>query len=312
VIRDVRHFVTTHGNDIMLPGLRFVLAAIAATILVVVLGFMELVKLQVAQGHSAGLAPLEARFAGLAFAERADWAPVPSPHRRSLETLEPFAGVPLTQVRAGDTAQPARTLVSLRPPIERAHKIAAVAPRLLLAVANVAIERPTGDERVAADAPVTTMAALIPLRGAPAPTTAVTGSVKQETAVMIVSAVTLPAAAPQAAVAPLQEAALVVPVAADVSEMVVDPIRDAPPAAMPLPFPHPMIAALSRDALPLPIPRPAKTFARAPRARPQIIRRRVARAGPRQPVRPARPATPPAAPASSNPFAALFGGLSRK
>jgi hypothetical protein len=77
-------------KDLMLPGLRLILAAISATILVVVLAFMQLVKLHVAQDHSSNPAPVEARFAGLAFAPRADWTPVPSFRSRSLESLPPF------------------------------------------------------------------------------------------------------------------------------------------------------------------------------------------------------------------------------
>ena len=78
----------------MLPGLRLVLAAITATFVIVVLGFAQLVKLQVAQSHSASFGPVEARFAGLAFAERADWTPVVTSPARSLEALAPFGTLP--------------------------------------------------------------------------------------------------------------------------------------------------------------------------------------------------------------------------
>ena len=75
----------------MLPGLRVLAAAISFTILLVVLGFGQLVKLQVAQTGSATLPTPESRFAGLPFTERADWTPDRTSHRISLEQLAPFA-----------------------------------------------------------------------------------------------------------------------------------------------------------------------------------------------------------------------------
>jgi hypothetical protein len=82
----------------MLPGLRLVLAAIIATVVIVVLGFAQLVKLQVAHSHSV-IGPVEARFAGLAFAERADWMPAAASRQVSLESLAPFAVIPAGPVR---------------------------------------------------------------------------------------------------------------------------------------------------------------------------------------------------------------------
>jgi hypothetical protein len=123
VIRGVPGLLRHNRKDIMLPGLRLVLAAITATFVIVVLGFAQLVKLQVAQSHSASFGPVEARFAGLAFAERADWAPIVTSQSRSLEALAPFGNVPLPKpprpdrVAAYATA-PTQTAASEKPVTE--------------------------------------------------------------------------------------------------------------------------------------------------------------------------------------------------
>jgi hypothetical protein len=117
----------------MLPGLRLILAAISATILLVVLGFMQLVKLHVAQDHSSNYAPVEARFAGLAFAPRADWTPIPSFRSRSLESLPPFDNIPPLNLPpdedAWDAEVPAQIVVLFRAYPERPQPAAERTPR---------------------------------------------------------------------------------------------------------------------------------------------------------------------------------------
>jgi hypothetical protein len=104
----------------MLPGPRIVLVAIVATFAFVVLAFAQLVKLQVAQSRSASFGPVEARFAGLAFAERADWTPVATSRARSMEALAPFGNLSSMQPRrpdreAADASLPIQ-IAALEPP----------------------------------------------------------------------------------------------------------------------------------------------------------------------------------------------------
>jgi len=103
----------------MLPGLRLVLAAITATFVIVVLGFAQLVKLQVAQSHSASFGPVEARFAGLAFAERADWTPVVTSQARSLEALAPFGNLSLPKPPRPDRVAAYATVSTQTPASEK-------------------------------------------------------------------------------------------------------------------------------------------------------------------------------------------------
>jgi hypothetical protein len=120
-------------KDLMLPGLRLALTSIIATLAVVVLGFGQLVKLQVAQSQSAGLAPVESRFAGLAFAARADWTPQAAPARQvSLEALPPFAQpagaqpnaqAPVTQAPVTQAPAPAAADVAAMPKAEDADHL---------------------------------------------------------------------------------------------------------------------------------------------------------------------------------------------
>jgi len=128
----------------MLPGLRLVLVAITATIMTVVLGFAQLVKLQVAQSHSASFGPVEARFAGLAFAERVDWTPVATSQARSLEALAPFANLrPLQQPRqdrkAANASMPLQIAALERP------AVLPDTPAVELTPATVASIGPTAD-----------------------------------------------------------------------------------------------------------------------------------------------------------------------
>jgi hypothetical protein len=119
VIRGVRGPLRHDRKDIMLPGLRLVLAAITATFVIVVLGFAQLVKLQVAQSHSASFGPVEARFAGLAFAERGDWTPVATSQARSIEALAPFRNVPLPRPPRPDRAAAKATAATQTAAAER-------------------------------------------------------------------------------------------------------------------------------------------------------------------------------------------------
>jgi hypothetical protein len=269
----------------MLPGLRLVLVAIAAaTILVVVLGFAQLVKLQVAQSQSANLTPVEARFAGLAFAARADWMPISAFRGRSLEALAPFAGIsmvqPLPDQVAPDAAEPAKTAalqeVRAAEPAPAADRAPAALTAIPGATAPEAAETATGGLGAAADAPWIDLTALPPPPAAPTP------------------AVPAPAEAIVGG-----------------TEVAADPSKPSlSDDARALPEPRPVIASLSGETVPLPGPRPV-----APAAPPQS---KVQRPAPkkkaarpptaRKRTRPATGAQPAAGAASSNPFAALFGG----
>jgi hypothetical protein len=127
-----------------------------------------LVKLQVAQSQSANLAPVEARFAGLAFAARADWTPVATSRGRSLEALAPFSNIALARPRSEDavteTAEPAESAAPTSAGRALAREVPAAepAPPALEASAKMvvptsippeAVERATDGLGAGADAP---------------------------------------------------------------------------------------------------------------------------------------------------------------
>jgi hypothetical protein len=126
----------------MLPGPRIVLVAIAATFAFVVLAFAQLVKLQVAQSHSASFGPVEARFAGLAFAERADWTPVATARARSMEALAPFGNLPSMQPRRPDREAASAPMPIQIAALERPATVSD-APAITLAPVTVASVDPT-------------------------------------------------------------------------------------------------------------------------------------------------------------------------
>ena len=267
----------------MLPRLRLVLVTIITTVLMVVLGFTQLVKLQVAHDQTARLGPVEARFAGLAFAARADWAPAPHPGQRSLESLAPFANIPPDQPRTdGDTAAappaadpPAIRLAALAPPsADPAPELtSAEAAQLALAIAAPALpEIPSavGPESqatrpLAGTEPVAEALPQPPAQIAAIPADIVTGQIQ--------------AAAP-----------------GDLTE----------PNTVRLPTPRTDVASLPDEAVRVPIPRPATAPPPQRNAQPVAATQKTART----PVRKRRPPAkqPQAGTAPVDPLTALFGG----
>lgn len=297
----------------MLPGLRLVLAAIAATLVIVVLGFALLVKLQIAQSGSASIAPVEARFAGLAFAARADWTPVSSARPTALESLAPFARGRLTHPPTAESRPGDRPLPSALPYSERDLPLEApaVQPGSLVAPSSTeasgdiaaasqaaavglptdatpavnvsaATERVAGAFHDAADVTATeTVMALAPpvapTRTRPSPTMTVSRLGQEPFTPATAAAVSMPSI-PARATAPATEAAKVI-------STPIDPIPDAMTfgAAEVVAIREP---ALSPNAVVLPIPRPATADLRGavplPAPRPAVAssRQRKAQARP--------------------------------
>jgi hypothetical protein len=280
VIRDVGHFVGIHRKTIMLPGLRLVLAAITATILLVVLGFVQLVKLHVAQDHSSNFAPVEARFAGLAFAARADWTPVPTFRTRSLESLAPFANLPPIDLPAdediSDTEVPAQIIVLVRTHAEPARPAEERAsPSVMTDVGPPAAPEADGSAEAAWEAadPPELMPAALPLSAGEATASPAVPATPE----LVLAAAPLP-------VEPISEPAL------------------ATATALPPRVPETVVAAVTAG-VPLPAARPASAPPRG--AQPTPAQKKAAVPRPRPPATPARP---PASTAPTNPFSALFGG----
>lgn len=132
----------------MLPGLRGVVVAILATIVVAGFGLNGLATLQLAHDKSASLPKAAARFAGLAFAERADWTPEQSPPVKSLERLPPFARL------AGAANGRAIAVEAIGAPAE-AHMVEAAepeqaAPKVILVKLAMAEAQAAGTPELAA------------------------------------------------------------------------------------------------------------------------------------------------------------------
>ena len=255
----------------MLPGLRLVLAAITATFVIVVLGFAQLVKLQVAQSHSASFGPVEARFAGLAFAERADWTPIAAPQARSLEALAPFGRLvpPPPQAprpdHAAANAAPTQVAALDKPLIEPSAEAAAARATPII-VASLAIS-PQDDTAFAATEATASVLTEHPLPERTAPEeafvepdasgTADSGANRHGTTV---SAPTVNVAAlPPPRITLTQTAAIQSPIEVQVAALYapVDPVPAAlsaaipaapmPPAAETPPQPSQQVAALPED-----------------------------------------------------------------
>jgi hypothetical protein len=264
-------------KDIMLPGLRLVLTAIAATVAIVVLGFAQLVKLQVAQSHSATLTPVEARFAVLAFAERADWTPAATGRRRSLEALAPFAAADAADPPRIDDA--AKAAVGLPPPpTEVTHAASApdatewrVAVLLLAAVpASAALVRATRATPAQVEPP-TLVAAL--------PDSADDGDDAVATPELTLPDESLTMPLPRPAIpAPPDDIVMLSPVEA----------ASVPNGIVPVPAPRPGAAAL-------------------PQGKAQPVKKKAARVVQRKRPAPAPTQAPQPAPARSDPLSSLFG-----
>jgi hypothetical protein len=284
----------------MLPRLRLVVAAISATILLVVIGFSQLVKLQVAQTRSASLPPPESRFAGLAFAERADWTPDTTGRLVSLEQLPPFAKSPTTFRLPPIVNEP--------PPVEVAALPTPLPPQRQPepAVTEPPIEIPTTVEPPAETAAVTEPQADVEsaVDSAPAdvtlpspPPQVEAAAVNDEVSVMTVArleeptAPTLPPAAEPASPPVVVPATPEPAVVETLQESVVE---DTVTALIPL------------DEVKLPVPRPIKVATTHPAARPATrTRSRSARVA-RKPTHPTT-ASPVATPPATDPISALFG-----
>jgi len=274
----------------MLPGLRLVLAAIIATIVIVVLGFAQLVKLQVAQSHSASLGPVEARFAGLAFAERADWMPVGTSRVKSLELLAPFANLPTRppplDEGAADATVPVRSVALTRPEPEPPPETLAVETRPVEVASLAPIVEPN----------------LPPAPGEPEWMLPTPETVELDVATILpvtepetnVSVPTIPAAEP----APLTPA----DVASGSAETAATPQPSLPDDTVTVTASLPDTAAMSGDVVPIPVARPV--IAPPRKAQPAPAKKKAARK--RAPS--AKSSQAPASAAPSNPFGGLFGG----
>jgi hypothetical protein len=288
----------------MLPGLRLILAAISATILFVVLGFMQLVKLHMAQDHSSNLAPVEARFAGLAFAARTDWTPVPTFRSRSLESLPPFDNIPPLNLPpdegAPDVEVPAQIVVLLRAYPERPQPAVERGPRAMDGAIRgfesqalrpapiegarheavtpgsapaIAAGRMADAVRERADQPVIKVAALsmpgVGLAKAAATLHALhldEAPIARGPEPIAASLVSSTASRPAAAVFEAQS--LIAPIPSQIMKAEVP--SAAEPAAvigatLPASTPATVLAVLTRDVTPMPAPRPSRSIAALPR-----------------------------------------------
>jgi hypothetical protein len=294
----------------MLPGLRLVLAAITATIFLVVLAFMQLVKLHVAQDRSSDLAPVEARFAGLAFAARPDWRPVPTFRSRSLEALPPFANILPVPLPADEDildarmAAPVIILVHANPElprtVEEREPISAGDVRHMVALRPAA----TASESVAVDG---AQAGVVTPFSTPE-TGSITEGVREEahpSAINLAALSVAPVDPASAAPATPELAAATILAPAQPITYPALPTR----TVLPVRTPATAVAVLSAGSVPLPAPRPEKTPLPRPKAQlspgKQNAGREPARNRPASP----RPAVQPPPPSSAptNPFAALFG-----
>jgi hypothetical protein len=320
----------------MLPGLRLVIAAITATMLLVVLALAQLVKLQEAQSRAASLPPPEARFAGLAFAERADWAPETVGKMVSLETLPPFSRGPSTFQPPAPTAEPlaeTRETAALAVPLPSGPAIESAAteqpaaddmssepqaPAAQPTPALASAEDQTPAQLAAGAAPAMLelppdppeLVALAidpaPLDLTPSPPPIVTTALPDKATVEPLAFAPTAAADDMPAIVARESEPIVV--APSISERETAKLQRSTPAIfaaevkIPTPRPHTArIASAHRDAK----TRPARPKQAHARVKPTSIRpKRIAR----KPVRPPVAAQPaPTRPRPINPFTALFG-----
>jgi hypothetical protein len=299
----------------MLPGPRLVLAAIVATLALVVLGFAQLVKLQVAHGRSAGLAPVEARFAGLAFTERADWTPVAASRVKSLELLAPFANIPLpppvpSEDDAGREAvrfmaltypepETPSDLPSVEALLAEVASVEPIAAPALLHASPLAAPEPaaraeaeTGNPDLAAF-----LAAPAPETVVPAPTVTTTERAAQPPA-------DPPAPVDSAEAAPIPESL------GNSDDVMVLPERPRLDDAALLTASLPDTATEPAVSVPLPARRPGGAQRPQHTTKPTPAKRKAARKAVRKREPPASAPQLPTRVAPSNPFSGLFGGSS--
>jgi len=273
----------------MLPGLRQLLLAILATVVVTALGLGQLARYEVAQTHSAKLPPQDVRFAGLAFAARADWTPEHRIQRVSLETLAPFNRPPIKV----PPPVPARMVPESG--IETVFASLAAAPTVDLA------HRPTGAPEAIAPRIATSIAIPPTAPDRPADTISVERIVY---AALPVAATDL--AAIRTETADTEAASLA---AESVRIVVREPERPIVPAAPAIaPAAATVIATIATIPLSevkLPVPRPRLAKVSPPGAKPTAAKPQAKVRAPR-PKRQARRAPKPAAPKPNNPFADLF------
>lgn len=296
----------------MLPGLRLVTAAIAVSILLVMLGVGGMSKLRVAQSQSASLPSPEARFAGLAFAERADWTPDTtspqtttsqntSPPKMSLESLPPFSQElgtqapsvsppPAAAMTNADVRQPAPTEAKIADRTAPA-KAESPAPLIVAAIDPAPVDLTPGPTPPEPAKPESNSVG--PIKQAEAPA--------MPAPVPAIEVRVVPAAMADAPVSSANPDPAPVIVASIEPETALQAIEDTPAPPIPaaevvLPMPRPAkVKAVIRK------PAPAKAKASSHRAK----AKNVARSARRPPS--AAPA-PAVSTAPSNPLAQLFGG----
>jgi hypothetical protein len=289
------------------------MAAVAATILIVVLGFGQVVKLQVAQQHAQSLAPVEARLAGLAFAARADWTP-DAGLARSLERLAPFAADLTLEPRHADAAPAAATVRPVAsaplPPPDRGPPL----------------ETPAAEPGPLTVASVAAALGAVPEIAAPETVEAAHGAADEAPVTPGIDIAALPAPAAAEVPMPGRDDPAIIPAADQPPVAIVPaplmpvPVRPAlmgaegtaiPAAARPdrvatAPAPATGGGSATNEIVPIPLARPA-TAPTPPRAQPPAKRKKAAR-GPARKRGPARPAKATTNSTANNPLAALFGG----
>ena len=280
----------------MLPGLRQLLLAIIATVVLTAFGLGQLARYEVAQTHSAKLPPQEARFAGLAFAARADWTPEHRTQRVSLERLAPFDSASIKSAPI-KVPPPVPARVDPDSGIETAIASLAAAPTASLA------RRPSGVPD--AIAPTSATATAVPPALPEHPPSAIPAGR------IVYAALALPASVVTSISTEAAEAESAAPAAELVRIVIQRPDRPSIPSGLEIgPAPATVIAEISTIPLSevkLPVPRPRLAKASPPAAKPTAAKpKRATTAKTRAPRRQARRAPTPAPPKPKDPFADLF------
>jgi hypothetical protein len=257
-----------------------------------------LARYELAQIQSAKLPLQEVRFAGLAFAARADWTPDLRPRQVSLESLPPFAGAAAAVPVLGPPNEPAGA------EIEKVVASLAAAPIAVLARTDVT----NADGTMAIIAHPIPVPRKLPIRAgrdADAIEPAVVWPARRLVYAALALSASDAASFPSIPVFDATRVEIAEPIPASVQE----PLPVVPTATPALQANvATVIAAL--ETIPLtevkpPQPRPRIAHPRAARPKPSTPRRGAANASRRQPP-PARPAAP-GADAGKNPFSFLFG-----
>jgi hypothetical protein len=309
--------------------------------LLVVLALAQLVKLQEAQSRAANLPPAEARFAGLAFAERADWTPDTTAGRVSLESLQPFGKGPRIFVAAetapepepvadltisldaapSSDSEPERAALELPNEMELTQNVAPPGDAAQVALADAddpvpSVAKPAVEmvETAPADDPLGTIVLPIdpaPVDLTPSPLPVESTVALSESPAMQSAVPPLPELTATAALMPESEPIPVAPSIVEPDATKLEPAASAslvPDVKLPLPRPRNLKLATAHA------PVATRSAQRAKVAHPKAVPRRPKASNSGKPVRVVvrRPVTSPVAaqpvrPQPTDPFTALFG-----